>query len=66
MFNDCNDKFHHAVYADSELVDEEIGGNTVGTMNHGRVSLVFKKAMDRNGRKGHGKMGEGRRRRRQR
>jgi len=59
MFAECNDVFHHAVY--SSLSSGEAKKNT----GDGRVSLVFKKAVDRgNGKKGHGRRGEGRRSRR--
>ena len=64
MDGECNDVFHHAVYPrqDSEGgTNEKLQNSTC----NGRVSLVFKRAMDRgNGRKGHGKSGQGRRARR--
>jgi len=50
----CNDLFHHAVY--SSPFDKSMG------VRNSRVSLVFKRALDRGGgRKGHGMAGEGRR-----
>lgn len=53
MTGSCNDLFHHAVYASP--FDEVVGSNN-------RVSLVFKRALDRGGgKKGHGLAGEGRR-----
>eukprot|EP00571_Detonula_confervacea_P016050 CAMPEP_0172307882 /NCGR_PEP_ID=MMETSP1058-20130122/8645_1 /TAXON_ID=83371 /ORGANISM="Detonula confervacea, Strain CCMP 353" /LENGTH=630 /DNA_ID=CAMNT_0013020179 /DNA_START=107 /DNA_END=1999 /DNA_ORIENTATION=+ len=52
MTGSCNDFFHHAVY--SSPFDR------VGIENS-RVSLVFKRALDRGGKKGHGLAGEGRR-----
>lgn len=53
MTGACNDDFHHAVY--SSPFDK------FGARNS-RVSLVFKKALDRGGgKKGHGLAGEGRR-----
>jgi alkylated DNA repair dioxygenase AlkB len=56
MTGTCNDLFHHAVYA-SPFDD---GGG-----QESRVSLVFKRALDRGGgRKGHSFTGEGRRARR--
>ena len=60
MWGECNDVFHHAVYgSDNSNFSHE------RQKNDGRVSLVFKRAMDRgNGRKGHGQRGEGRRSRR--
>lgn len=62
MDGDCNDVFHHAVYGkqlSSTDATSVLGG---GTASDGRVSLVFKRAMDRgNGRRGHGKAGQGRR-----
>ena len=53
MTGSCNDVFHHAVYSSpSEGI----------AMNDSRVSLVFKRALDRGGgRRGHGLAGEGRR-----
>ena len=57
MWGDCNDLFHHAVYpaADNNFQ------NDTGGKNVGRVSLVFKRAIDRgNGKKGHGIRGKGR------
>ncbi len=61
MYAECNDLFHHAVYgssANDNKSDRKKTGN-------GRISLVFKRAMDRgNGRKGHGRAGGGRRSRR--
>ncbi len=56
MARDCNDSFHHAVYSSQSSL-----GNSVDSS---RVSLVFKRALDRNGKKGHGLAGEGRRARR--
>ncbi|KAG7348883.1 hypothetical protein IV203_011480 [Nitzschia inconspicua] len=53
MFGTCNDDFHHAVYPGMSLNQ---GG--------GRVSLVLKRAISRNGKKGHGPAGQGRRSRR--
>ncbi|KAL7489358.1 hypothetical protein ACHAW6_014950 [Cyclotella cf. meneghiniana] len=56
MTGTCNDFFHHAVYA-SPFDD--------GGSQESRVSLVFKRALDRGGgRKGHSFAGEGRRARR--
>ena len=55
----CNDDFWHAVYADSDDVATRSSGE-------GRVSLVFKRAIDRNGKRGHGLSGEGRRSKRRR
>jgi len=55
MTGACNDVFHHAVY--SSPFDKVGVGNS-------RVSLVFKRAQDRGGKKGHGLAGEGRRSRR--
>jgi hypothetical protein len=58
MDHECNDLFHHAVYGRQDIGDN--AGSAVGS--HGRVSLVLKRAMDLgNGRKGHGKVGQGRR-----
>lgn len=57
MWGECNDVFHHAVYTAE--------GESAATSQDGRVSLVFKRAIDRgNGRRGHGLQGEGRRARR--
>ena len=57
MWGSCNDVFHHAVYGADEA--------SYGKQNDGRVSLVFKRAIDRgNGKKGHGQRGQGRRSRR--
>ncbi|KAI2507963.1 hypothetical protein MHU86_6496 [Fragilaria crotonensis] len=57
MWGECNDVFHHAVYTAE--------GESAATSPDGRVSLVFKRAIDRgNGRRGHGLQGEGRRARR--
>jgi alkylated DNA repair dioxygenase AlkB len=50
MIDNCNDDFYHAVHA--------------GDTDDDRVSLVLKRALDRNGKKGHGKQGHGRRYRR--
>ena len=62
MDSECNDLFHHAVY---NRQDVRVGTNELVKNSDGRVSLVFKRAMDRgSGRKGHGKAGEGRRSRR--
>lgn len=56
MDNECNDLFHHAVYGKQDI------GDNPDMNGYGRVSLVLKRAMDQgNGRKGHGKAGEGRR-----
>ena len=71
MHAECNDLFHHAVYGRQD-VSVGVGVDTASSdltlknsAGDGRVSLVFKRAMDRgNGRKGHGKAGEGRRSRR--
>ncbi|KAL7531447.1 hypothetical protein ACHAXR_004053 [Thalassiosira sp. AJA248-18] len=53
MSGACNDVFHHAVYSSPF--------DTVGC-DSSRVSLVFKRALDRGGgKKGHGLAGEGRR-----
>ena len=57
MSGRCNDDFWHAVYAD------DVATRSSG---EGRVSLVFKRAIDRNGKRGHGLSGEGRRSRRRR
>mmetsp|Transcript_16476 Transcript_16476/g.20092 ORF Transcript_16476/g.20092 Transcript_16476/m.20092 type:complete len:239 (+) Transcript_16476:324-1040(+) len=56
MWGSCNDDFYHAVYADPTL--EDVRTNDT---HNGRVSLVLKRAVDRNGIKGHGLLGEGRR-----
>jgi hypothetical protein len=57
MTGSCNDLFHHAVYASPS--DGKLG------IGNSRVSLVFKRALDRGGgKKGHGLAGEGRRSRR--
>ena len=53
----CNDDFWHAVYAD------DVATRSNG---EGRISLVFKRAIDRNGKRGHGLSGEGRRSKRRR
>lgn len=54
MYGECNDLFHHAVYGSTNP--------PVNSQNfNGRVSLVFKRAIDRGGKKGHSKKGEGRR-----
>jgi hypothetical protein len=59
MDHDCNDVFHHAVYGRS---DASVGVSSDSGRGDGRVSLVFKRAMNRgNGRKGHGRAGQGRR-----
>jgi hypothetical protein len=51
MDNECNDLFHHAVYGRQSL-----GNFNPSHQSDGRVSLVFKKAIDRgNGKKGHGR-----------
>ena len=55
MDDECNDLFQHAVYSSSCVEDDG---------NLGRISLVLKKAMDRNGKKGHGIAGQGRKSRR--
>jgi len=54
MTGECNDLFHHAVYASQSQSDLAGSGSS-------RVSLVFKQALDRGGRKGHGVRGQGRR-----
>mmetsp|Transcript_7937 Transcript_7937/g.15914 ORF Transcript_7937/g.15914 Transcript_7937/m.15914 type:complete len:653 (+) Transcript_7937:332-2290(+) len=55
MTGECNDVFHHAVYASPF---DGIGSSS-------RVSLVFKRALDRGGgKRGHSLAGEGRRARR--
>ena len=54
MTGECNDLFHHAVYASQSQSDLAGSGSS-------RVSLVFKRALDRGGRKGHGVRGQGRR-----
>jgi alkylated DNA repair dioxygenase AlkB len=52
MWGTCNDDFHHAVYtAEGDIVGD-------------RVSIVFKRAINRGGKRGHGLQGEGRRSRR--
>eukprot|EP00986_Skeletonema_menzelii_P014853 scaffold10454_cov135-Skeletonema_menzelii.AAC.1 len=56
MARDCNDLFHHAVYSSQSSLSDNVDSS--------RVSLVFKRALDRNGKKGHGLAGEGRRARR--
>jgi len=57
MTRDCNDLFHHAVYSSPSSLSNH--------MDSSRVSLVLKRALDRNnGKKGHGLAGEGRRSRR--
>ena len=58
MTRDCNDLFHHAVYSSTAAL------NNHHSMDSSRVSLVLKRALDRNGKKGHGLKGEGRRARR--
>ena len=64
MWGSCNDVFHHAVYGADEVTNS-IATNQPLSTNNGRVSLVFKRAIDRgNGRKGHGQKGDGRRSRR--
>ncbi|CAJ1931772.1 unnamed protein product [Cylindrotheca closterium] len=50
MKDNCNDDFYHAVH--------------VGGSDDDRVSLVLKRALDRNGKKGHGQQGQGRKSRR--
>mmetsp|Transcript_43553 Transcript_43553/g.105122 ORF Transcript_43553/g.105122 Transcript_43553/m.105122 type:complete len:455 (+) Transcript_43553:85-1449(+) len=50
MKDNCNDDFYHAVHA--------------GESDKDRVSLVLKRALDRNGKKGHGQQGQGRKSRR--
>ena len=50
MKDNCNDDFYHAVHS--------------GESDNDRVSLVLKRALDRNGKKGHGEQGQGRRSRR--
>ena len=53
MTGSCNDMFHHAVYSSPF---DKLG------INNSRVSLVFKRALERGGgKKGHGLRGEGRR-----
>jgi hypothetical protein len=54
MYGECNDLFHHAVYGSTNP-------STGSQSTNGRVSLVFKRAIDRGGKKGHSKKGEGRR-----
>ena len=55
MWGTCNDDFYHAVYTAEGEVRKD-----------GRISLVFKRAIDRGGgKRGHGLAGEGRRSRRQ-
>lgn len=56
MTRDCNDLFHHAVYSSQSSLSDHVHSS--------RVSLVFKRALGRNGKKGHGLAGEGRRARR--
>lgn len=56
MTRDCNDCFHHAVYSSQSSLSNHLDSS--------RVSLVFKRAIDRNGKRGHGLEGEGRRSRR--
>lgn len=46
MKDNCNDEFYHAVHA--------------GDSDKDRVSLVLKRALNRNGKKGHGQQGQGR------
>lgn len=58
MTRNCNDLFHHAVYSSQSP--------STNHLDSSRVSLVFKRALDRNGKKGHGLAGEGRRARRNR
>lgn len=58
MARDCNDLFHHAVYSSPSSLSNHIYRDI------SRVSLVLKRALDRNGKKGHGLAGEGRRSRR--
>lgn len=69
----CNDLFHHAVYASpienqgghEGKISQKGVGKLVGNGSNGRVSLVFKRALDRGGgKKGHSLAGEGRRSRR--
>lgn len=58
MAGACNELFHHAVYSSPSDRDG---------INNSRVSLVFKRALDRGGgQKGHGLAGEGRRSRNRR
>ena len=68
MWGQCNDVFHHAVYGADQTVAAAMNAQGVNQKRKdcdGRVSLVFKRAMDRgNGRKGHGQKGGGRRSRR--
>ncbi len=63
MWGSCNDVFHHAVYGADAFDDANADlSSQPKRHNDGRVSLVFKRAMDRgNGRRGHGQRGEGRR-----
>lgn len=63
MFANCNDRFHHAVYPESESISSERGAKDLR-----RISLVLKRAIanGNKGRKGHGLAGEGRRSRRKR
>ena len=71
MWGACNDIFHHAVYGADRINHDKNDHDPKNPElkdqihNDGRVSLVFKRAMDRgNGRRGHGRKGEGRRSRR--
>merc|ERR1712159_396143 len=58
MDHECNDVFH-PVYGRQAMIQ---GTDRNHDESRGRVSLVLKRAMDRGGgRKGHGKVGTGRR-----
>ncbi|KAL7556362.1 hypothetical protein ACA910_006289 [Epithemia clementina (nom. ined.)] len=64
MFGACNDDFHHAVYPAANESSQQSAGagdsNIIG--QRGRISLVLKRAINRNGgQKGHGIAGRGRR-----
>jgi alkylated DNA repair dioxygenase AlkB len=59
MDGSCNDDFHHAVYP-----EHGISSTADDHDRQGRVSLVLKRAIDRNGRRGHGVAGQGRKARR--
>jgi hypothetical protein len=70
MFDTCNDDFHHAVYPAASSFNPDKDCTTTNNSSYqypnttGRVSLVLKRAIDRNGKKGHGISGHGRRSRR--
>jgi len=60
MFGSCNDDFHHAVYPGDQNKRDNVDQD-----HQGRISLVLKRAIARNGgQKGHGIAGQGRRSRR--